>query len=116
MIEEDEVYDGGGIDKKHKPKYSFFCEKTRLSNIASSKLCELIKEAVLDLNKIEFASYCLFCLYIKEQLDNPFLVFKLPIINEVTIQRCTTILFGKTFKNVDHEVINLRSFCVLKKR
>jgi hypothetical protein len=111
MIDEEYIYDGEGIDKKHKPKYDHFCEKTRLSNIASPELCEIISKAVLNINQIEFASYYLFCLYIKEQLDNydPLYIYKLPRINVVTIQRSTTILLGKTLKNVDQEAINLKN-------
>jgi hypothetical protein len=90
--------------KKAKPKYDFFCENMKLTNlVTSNELKQLIRLKVLHLNQYTFVMYILFSLVIRELLDRDTLYTKTFEFDIVTIQRCISIILGKTLRKSDWE-------------
>ena len=67
--------------------------------IVDEKLRKIIRRKIIELNKIESATYYLFCLTVYESLKKA----EVFAISEVTIQRCCNMLFKGRFKNEDKE-------------
>ena len=74
------------------------------SIIVDEELRKIIRRKIIELNKIELATYYLFCLTIYESLKKAKEINNYRFtISEVTIQRCCNMLFKGRFKNEDSE-------------
>ena len=92
-------------DHLMKIKYDYFNEKCMMNSIiVNEELRKIIRRKIIELNKIELATYYLFCLTIYESLNEAEEISNYRFtISEVTIQRCCNMLFKGRFKNEDSE-------------
>jgi len=96
-------------EKQKKLKYDTFCEKVLFNNLVTNlQLRKLLRQKITMFNKKQFIVYYLFNLFVYDTLEDydkymNYFGCSLDAINKVTIQRCSTIFNGTTFKKKDNE-------------